>query len=164
MGLMSSVFGNGGKGGDVAASGSHKIDAATVHKATAGNVFNPMNPGSMQSIRTAPVCDNPRYFTPKEAEALQKLASEKRSQAISTVRAYKQLKTIDTADTTVHRAHYNYAGKVASNELSKLQGTNAYAKKLHALRPGYARMGIGLEKSEARATDTISAIKEGLRY
>ena len=119
MGFMSMVF--GGKGGSAATTnGDHKIDAGKVHKATASNVYSPTNPGNLESIRTAPVCETVRYFTPKEAEALQKLATQTGHQAASTVQAYKSLKRIDSADTTVHNAHYEYAGKVASNELKKV--------------------------------------------
>ena len=51
---------------------------------------------------------------------------------------------------------------VAENELKKVRGNAGLAKKLHALRPGYARLGLGIDKAENDARVRIDAIKAKL--
>ena len=161
---MNLIFGDiTEKKGKSAALGNHNIDKAKVLAPTDSSVFSPTNPGNFDSIRTVPVCQTPRYFTRDEATALGELAREKDSQAKATKRAYKHLRSLEDSDKTVHQSHYKYAKKVASNELGKLERTTSYARHLHRLRPGYARLGIGLTQAENKATDAIASIKSGLK-
>ena len=60
------------------------------------------------------------------------------------------------------KSHRKYEKVVATNELAKKKSDVGLAKHLHGLRPGYARLGIGLEKAENRATERIEAIKAKL--
>ncbi|MEG4252925.1 hypothetical protein QUA36_30435, partial [Microcoleus sp. Pol10D4] len=77
-------------------------------------------------------------------------------------RAYKALGKIEVADKTVHKEHRKYEGVVADNELGKKRSDTRLAKHLHSLRPGYARLGLGLDKAESDARTRIDAIKAKL--
>jgi hypothetical protein len=104
----------------------------------------------------------PRYFTEEEATAMKKLAKEKTEGARHAKKAYKSLAQIEESDAKVHKAHRKYEGAVATNELTKKKADVGLAKTLHSLRPGYARLGVGLENAENRATERIEAIKAKL--
>jgi hypothetical protein len=106
--------------------------------------------------------DAPRYFTEEEAAAMKKLAKEKIENARHAKKAYKSLTQIEESDAKVHKAHRKYEGAVATNELTKKKADVGLAKTLHGLRPGYARLGFGLEKAENRAVERIEAIKTKL--
>jgi len=155
MGTMTRLF--GGEVNDAISSKSEKLTAPTD-----ASVITPLNPGNFASIRTSPVVDAPRYFTEEEADAMKKLAKEKTEGARHAKKAYKSLGQIEEADAKVHKAHRKYEGTVATNELTKKKADVGLAKKLHGLRPGYARLGIGLEKAENLATERIEAIKAKL--
>jgi hypothetical protein len=155
MGTMTRLF--GGEASDAISSKSDKLTAPTD-----ASVITPLNPGNFASIRTSPVVDAPRYFTEEEANAMKKLAKEKTEGARHAKKAYKSLIQIEDADAKVHKSHRKYEGAVATNELTKKKADVGLAKKLHGLRPGYARLGIGLEKAENRATERIEAIKAKL--
>jgi hypothetical protein len=147
----------GGEASDAISSKSDKLTAPTD-----ASVITPLNPGNFSSIRTSPVVDAPRYFTEEEANAMKKLAKEKTEGARQAKKAYKSLIQIEDADAKVHKSHRKYEGAVATNELTKKKADVGLAKKLHGLRPGYAQLGIGLEKAENRATERIEAIKAKL--
>ncbi len=155
MGTMTRLF--GGEVSDAISSKNEKLTAPT----DAG-VITPLNPGNFTSIRTTPVVDAPRYFDKEEADAMKKLAKEKTEGARHAKKAYKSLGQIEEADAKVHKAHRKYEGAVATNELTKKKADVGLAKKLHGLRPGYARLGVGLENAENKAAARIETIKAKL--
>ena len=155
MGTMTRLF-----GGDSSDAISHKSEKLTAP--TDASVITPLNPGNFSSIRTTPVVTEPRYFTEEEAKAMKDLAKEKTENARHAKKAYKSLTQIEEADAKVHKSHRKYEGAVATNELTKKKADVGLAKKLHGLRPGYARLGMGLERAENRATERIEAIKTKL--
>ncbi|WP_332998536.1 hypothetical protein [Microcoleus sp. A006_D1] len=163
---MTTLFGGSNQGsGQLASSssdGSHAIDKSNVLAATAPGVITPMNPGDFGSIRTAPVVPAPRYFERDEADRLKELAKEKIDGARQSKRAYNALGKIEEADATVHKAHRKYEGVVADNELAKKKADGRLAKHLHTLRPGYARLGMGIEQAEQKADARISEIRARL--
>lgn len=142
--------------------GNHSIDKSKVLAATDAGAISPINPGNFGSIRSVPVVPVPRYFTREEADAMKDLAKEKTDGARQSKRAYKALGKVEVADATVHKEHRKYEGVVAENELKKVRGNASLAKKLHALRPGYARLGLGIDKAENDARTRIDAIKAKL--
>jgi hypothetical protein len=104
----------------------------------------------------------PRYFTKEEADAMKGLAKEKTDGARQSKRAYKALTLIEAADKTVHQQHRKYEGVVAENELGKKRSDAGLAKKLHSMRPGYARLGFGIDKADSDARTRIEEIKAKL--
>jgi hypothetical protein len=155
MGTMTRLF--GGEASDAISSKSDKLTAPTD-----ASVITPLNPGNFATIRTSPVVEAPRYFDKEEADKLKELAKEKTEGARYAKKAYKSLTRIEEADAKVHKSHRKYEGAVATNELTKKKADVGLAKKLQGLRPGYARLGVGLEKAESRATERIEAIKAKL--
>lgn len=155
MGTMTRLF-----GGDSSDAISHKSDKLMAP--TDASVITPLNPGTFASLRTSPVIEAPRYFDKEEADKLKELAKQKTEDARHAKKAYKSMIRIEEADAKVHVAHRKYEGAVATNELEKKRGDVKLAKILHKLRPGYARLGIGLENAENRATERIEAIKAKL--
>jgi len=155
MGTMTRLF-----GGDSSDAISHKSDKLMAP--TDASVITPLNPGNFNSIRTTPVCDTPRYFTKEEADAVKVLAKEKTDGARYAKKAYKAMGQIEEADAKVHKAHRGYEKAVATGELTKKKADVGLAKHLHGLRPGYAKLGVGLEKAENRAAERIEAIKAKL--
>ena len=155
MGTMTRLF--GGESSDAISSKSDKLTAPTD-----ASVITPLNPGNFTSIRTSPVVDAPRYFKEEEADALKKLAKEKTQDARHSKKAYKSLGQIEEADATVHKSHRKYEKAVATNELTKKKADVGLAKHLHGLRPGYARLGVGLENAENKAAARIETIKAKL--
>ena len=141
---------------------SHAIDKSKVLAATDSAVISPTNPGNFDSIRTAPVIPSPRYFDKEEADKLKQLAKETTDGARQAKRAYKALDKIEKADAKVHKSHRKYEGAVATNELTKKRSDTSLAKKLHGLRPGYARLGLGIDKADSDARTRIDAIKAKL--
>ncbi|MCC3564495.1 MAG: hypothetical protein JGK32_03920 [Microcoleus sp. PH2017_31_RDM_U_A] len=155
MGAMTALFGGGGSDAI-----SHKSEA--ISKPTDASVITPLNPGKFTSVRSVPVCDTPRYFTAEEADAMKELAKEKTDGARQSKRAYGAMTKIEEADAKVHKLHRGYEKSVATNELKKKRADAGLGKHLQGLRPGYARLGFGLEKAETDATARIEAIKTKL--
>lgn len=155
MGMMTKLF--GGEGSDAISSKSEKLTAPTDSK-----VITPLNPGSFASIRTMPICEAPRYFNKEEADALKVEAKQKTEDARHSKKAYKSMAKIEEADATVHKSHRKYEKVVATNELGKKKADVGLAKHLHGLRPGYARLGVGLENAESKAAERIETIKAKL--
>ena len=165
MSLQLRLFGGGqSTTGKLSASndGSHTIDKSKVLTQTDAGVITPNTPGNFSSIRSAPVVPDPRYFTKEEADAMRGLAKEKTDGARQSKRAYKALTLIEAADKTVHKEHRKYEGAVAQNELGKKRADVGLAKKLHGLRPGYARLGLGIDKADSNARTRIDEIKAKL--
>jgi len=165
MSLQLRLFGGGkSDAGNLATGndGGHAIDKSKVLSETAAGVISPMNPGNFGSIRTAPVVPTPRYFKADEADQLKELAKEKTDGARQSKRAYQALGKIEEADAKVHKEHRKYEGAVAENELKKVRSNAGLAKKLHGMRPGYARLGLGIDKAENDARVRIDAIKSKL--
>jgi len=165
MSLQLRLFGGGqSTDGKLSASndGSHAIDKSKVLAQTDAGVITPNTPGNFSSIRSVPVVSDPRYFTKEEADAMKGKALEKTDGARQSKRAYKALTKIEVADKTVHKEHRKYEGAVAQNELGKKRADVGLAKKLHGLRPGYARLGLGIDKADSDARTRIDAIKAKL--
>jgi hypothetical protein len=164
MSLQLRLFG-GGKpaAGKISANdGSHAIDKSKVLATTDTSVITPLNPGNFSSIRSVPVVPYPRYFDREQADKLKELAKEKTDGARQSKRAYKALAKIEVADKTVHKEHRKYEGAVADNELGKKRADAGLAKKLHGMRPGYARLGLGIDKADSDARTRIDEIKTKL--
>jgi hypothetical protein len=165
MSLQLRLFGGGqSDAGKLSASndGNHAIDKSKVLAATDAAVITPSTPGNFGSIRSVPVVPAPRYFTKDEADSVKDLAKEKTEGARQAKRAYKALGKIEAADATVHKEHRKYEGVVADQELKKVRSNSGLAKKLHGLRPGYARLGMGIDKADSDARTRIDAIKAKL--
>jgi hypothetical protein len=142
--------------------GNHAIDKSKVLAQTDAGVITPNTPGNFDSIRSVPVVPAPRYFTKEEADAMKGLAKEKTDGARQSKRAYKALGKIEAADKTVHKEHRKYERAVAENELGKKRADAGLAKKLHGLRPGYARLGLLIDKADSDARTRIDEIKAKL--
>jgi hypothetical protein len=164
MSLQLRLFGGQSDKTKLAASndGGHAIDKSKVLASTDVGVITPNTPGNFSSIRSVPVVPDPRYFTKEEADAMKGLAKEKADGARQSKRAYKSLAKIEAADKTVHKEHRKYEGAVAENELGKKRADAGLAKKLHGMRPGYARLGLGIDKADSDARTRIDAIKAKL--
>jgi hypothetical protein len=164
MSLQLHLFGDQSDKTKLAASndGGHAIDKSKVLASTDALVITPNTPGNFSSIRSVPVVPNPRYFDREQADKLKELAKEKTDGARQSKRAYKSLAKIEAADKTVHKEHRKYEGAVAQNELGKKRADVGLAKKLHGLRPGYARLGLGIDKADSDARTQIDAIKAKL--
>jgi hypothetical protein len=164
MSLQLRLFGGSQTAGKLSASndGSHAIDKSKVLASTDTSVITPLNPGNFSSIRSVPVVPEPRYFDREQADKLKELAKEKTDGARQSKRAYKSLAKIEVADKTVHKEHRKYEGAVAENELGKKRADAGLAKKLHGMRPGYARLGLGIDKADSDARTRIDEIKAKL--
>lgn len=164
MSLQLRLFGSGNSAAGISATndGNHAIDRSKVLAQTDAAVITPTNPGNFGSIRSVPVVPAPRYFTREEADGLKDLAKERADGARQSKRAYKALGKVEAADAVVHKEHRKYEGVVAENELKKVRGNASLAKKLHGMRPGYARLGMGIDKAESDARTRIDAIKAKL--
>jgi hypothetical protein len=164
MSLQLRLFGGGqtAAGKPVTNDGNHAIDKSKVLAQTDAGVITPNTPGNFSSIRSVPVVPDPRYFDREQADKLKELAKEKTDGARQSKRAYKALTKIEVADATVHKEHRKYEGAVAENELKKVRGNAGLAKKLHGMRPGYARLGLGIDKADSDARGRIDAIKAKL--
>ena len=165
MSLQLRLFGGGQDAAGKLATGNdgnHAIDKSRVLAATDAGAISPLNPGNFGSIRTAPVVPNPMYFDREQADRLKELAREKTDGAIQSKRAYGALSKIEEADAKVHKLHRKYEGVVAENELKKVRSNTGLAKKLHGMRPGYARLGMGIDKADSDARVRIDAIRSKL--
>ena len=165
MSLQLRLFGGGQTAaGKLNASndGNHAIDKSKVLAQTDALVITPNNPGNFSSIRSVPVVPDPRYFTKEEADAMKGLAHDKTDGARQYKRVYKFLGKIEAADKIVHKEHRKYEGAVAENELGKKRADTGLAKKLHGLRPGYARLDLGIDKADSNARTRIDEIKAKL--
>jgi hypothetical protein len=164
MSLQLRLFGGNSDAGKINSSndGNHAIDKSKVLAATDAGVITPKTPGNFSSIRSVPVVPDPRYFDREQSDALKNLAKEKTDGARQSKRAYKSLAKIEAADKTVHKEHRKYEEAVAQNELGKKRADTGLAKKLHGLRPGYARLGLGIDKADSDAKTRIDEIKAKL--
>jgi hypothetical protein len=165
MSLQLRLFGGGQPAaGKISASndGSHALDKSKVLAQTDAGVITPNTPGNFSSVRSVPVVPDPRYFDREQADKLKELAKAKTDAARQSKRVYKFLGKIEEADKTVHKEHRKYEGAVAENELGKKRSDAGLAKKLHGLRPGYARLGLGIDKADGDARTRIDAIKTKL--
>jgi hypothetical protein len=165
MSLQLRLFGGGqSRDGKLSANndGSHSIDKSKVLAQTDAGVITPNTPGNFSSIRSVPIVPDPRYFDREQADKLKELAKEKTDGARQSKRVYKFLTKIEAADKTVHKEHRKYEGAVAENELGKKRADVGLAKKLHSMRPGYARLGLGIDKADSDARTRIDEIKAKL--
>jgi hypothetical protein len=164
MSIQLRLFGGGQTAaGKISANdGNHAIDKSKVLASTDTSVLTPLNPGNFSSIRSVPVVPDPRYFDREQADKLKELAKEKTDGARQSKRAYKALTRIEAADKTVHKEHRKYESAVAENELGKKRSDAGLAKKLHGMRPGYARLGLGIDKADFDAKTRIDEIKAKL--
>jgi hypothetical protein len=164
MSLQLRLFGGNSDAGKLNSNndGNHAIDKSKVLAQTDAGVITPNTPGNFSSIRSVPVVPDPRYFTKEEADAMKGLAKDKTDGARQSKRAYKALTKIEVADKTVHKEHRKYEGAVAENELGKKRADAGLAKKLHNLRPGYARLGLRIDKADSNARTRIDEIKAKL--
>jgi len=164
MSLQLRLFGSNSGAGKLKDSNDsgHAIDKSIVLASTDDRVITPLTPGNFGSVRTVPVVPAPRYFTKEEADAMKGLAKEKTDGARQSKRAYKGLTLIEAADKTVHQQHRKYEGAVSVNELGKKRADVGLAKKLHSMRPGYARLGLSIDKADSDARTRIDAIKAKL--
>jgi len=164
MSLQLRLFGGQSNKNKLASSndGLHGIDKSKVLAQTDALVITPNTPGNFSSIRSVPVVPDPRYFDREQADKLKELAKEKIDGARQSKRAYKSLAKIEAADKTVHREHRKYEGAVGENELGKKRSDVGLAKKLHSMRPGYARLGLGIDKADSDARTRIDEIKAKL--
>jgi hypothetical protein len=165
MSLQLRLFGGGQSAADkISASndGGHAINKSKVLASTDTSVITPLNAGNFLSIRSVPVVPDPRYFDREQADKLKELAKKKTDGARQSKRAYKSLAKIEAADKTVHQQHRKYENAVAENELGKKRADTGLAKKLHGMRPGYARLGLGIDKADSNARTRIDAIKAKL--
>jgi hypothetical protein len=77
MGILARIT-SGGKSSNKSnnssglANGDHASDKNRVLSPTDPTVINPLNAGSWETVRTAPVNDTPRYFNKTEADSLKK--------------------------------------------------------------------------------------------
>ncbi|MEH2320831.1 hypothetical protein [Nostoc sp.] len=143
--------------------GGHGIDKNRVLAPTDPTVINPVNAGTWQTVRTAPVNDTPRYFNKAEADALKAVAAQKREEARQAKRAYKSLKKVEESDAQVHTAHRTYIKGVADNELTKKCADASTARHLHTLRPEYAKLGFGLDRAENKAQQRVDELKAKIK-
>jgi len=159
MGFLSKILGN-----DLFVPPQAQGGAPT-KKAFAGDGgFSPDKPGKLAGLRSVPVLDKPRYFSPREADQLQELAKQKIAQAKAARRGLKALAVVEAADAAVHQAYYRgYAPVVAKVEAAKAGDKAAYLGHIQGLRPEYALAGANLPRSELRASDAVRAIAAGLR-
>lgn len=163
MGLMGYLFGQApqalpGTGGNIT-EGQHNINKDVILRPTDGAAPSPTNIGTMSSIRTVPVLDDPRYFSPEEAQALEKLAKQKKKGALASIDAYAAMRKIDNCDVIVHKEHRRYQRKLANNESEKKAADVRYGNRLHALRGKYAEMGTSLEAAEKKADQRVAIAK-----
>jgi hypothetical protein len=143
--------------------GGHTIDKSKVLAATSPDALSPLNPGNFASgERSIPIVPAPRYFDKEELAKLKELATEKEKGAKTSKKAYQALGRVEAADAKVHKEHRKYEGVVADNELKKVRANAGLAKKLHGLRPGYARLGVGIDKADSKARERIDTIKAQL--
>jgi hypothetical protein len=162
MGFLARITGQGNNDKSNSSSlttGGHAINKDVVLNPTAPDVINPMQSGNWSSVRTAPINHDPRYFTKEEADGLKTLATAKQQGARQTKRAYKSLKKIENADAQVHAAHRGYIRGVADSELVKKRSDAATAKHLHALRPEYAKLGMGVDRADNNAQQRINELR-----
>ncbi|MEH2319583.1 hypothetical protein [Nostoc sp.] len=143
--------------------GGHGIDKNRVLAPTDPTVINPVNAGTWQSVRTAPVNDTPRYFNKAEADALKSVAAQKREEARQARRAYKSLKKLEQSDAQVHSDHRKYIKEVADSELTKKRADASTARHLHTLRPEYAKLGFGLDRAENKAQQRVDELKAKIK-
>ena len=145
--------------GKLTQDGGHALNKNTILRHTTPDAISPMQPGNWSSLRSVPVVKDPRYFTREESNALAELRSQKREQLGATKSAYKSLGKVEEYDAEVVKHHRKYQGKVADGELTKLKANARLARHLHAIRPDYARLGAGLERSEKSADRQVEVLK-----
>jgi hypothetical protein len=143
--------------------GGHGIDKNRVLAPTDPDVVNPMNAGTWETVRSAPINDTPRYYTKAEADALKQFSKQKREEARQAKRAYKSLKTVEQSDAQVHTAHRSYIKGVADSELTKKRADASTARHLHTLRPEYAKLGFGLDRAENKAQQRVEELKAKIK-
>lgn len=165
MGFLTRIMSAGKSSGNQSslATGGHAIDKNQVLSPTDPTAINPMNAGKWQSIRTAPINEEPRYFTKDEADVLKALAKEKTEGARQSQRAYKSLSKIEQADAAVHKHHRNYIRGASDAELTKKRADASTARHLHRQRPEYAKLGIGLDNAETKANKRIDELKAKIK-
>lgn len=118
---------------------------------------------NLATVRSAPVVAQPRYFQEPEANALAALAKEKTADARQSVRAYNHLSRIEDADTRVHRAHRRYQVAVADNAIARKKSDARLERKVHQLRPEYARLDAGVQRASTTADQRISELRSRMK-
>lgn len=161
--MIGFVRGDDMKSGAIApVEGQHQnLDKGSVF-VTSPNGITPDNPGSWEHFRFAPVLDHARVIEPAEADALTDLADESDKQVVSTRKGYRALKRLDDNGRKVNESFEKLRRHQAGNEHKIQSAKHDSAKYLHGLRPRYARLGQGLEKSAQLADQKINALMSAL--
>lgn len=161
--MIGFVKGDDMKGGQLApVEGQHSnLDKSSVF-VTSPNAITPDNPGSWKVFRFAPNLTEARTITPDEADALNDLADESEKLVVSTRKGYRALKRMSGNSRKVNES-FEKLRRVQAGDEHKIQaGKNDSAKYLHGLRPKYAHLGQGLEKTAAIADQKINALMSAL--
>ena len=140
--------------------GDHTIDRDRLSQATDSQAVNPLQHGDWSTIKSAPFCEQPRYFSKEEKQALHKIALQKHRESKYSHKAYEALALIEKADARVHRGHRKYLSEAGRAELSKKRADARAAESLHKLRPGYAAIGRKLDQSDKEATNKVNSIRQ----
>ena len=106
--------------------------------------FHPGNPGDLSTIRTAPVVNKDRTFTPPEAAMLQELAKQRQELSRAKAEAYRALSQVEELDAQDQQQRRQYQSAVAEAELAKQQANAEYLALLNQQRPAYAQSAAQL--------------------
>jgi len=87
-------------------------------------------------------------------EALEKRAS---AMAAATERTYLAAAKISGSQLKIHKAYEGYRQEDATNEYQIVESKAKTAATLQSLRPGYHRLGEGLQRIESVVNSEISA-------
>jgi len=147
----------------IAATGGHQINRDTFLGATHENALNPANPGEIINLRTVEIETAPRYMSKDESDAIRTQAKQTTEATGYTVSALRALSRIEQSNAKIQKEFREYQGVVAESELKKVKSNAKLGRKLHSLRPQYARTGAGFHVAEKRADDLVVQVQSDVQ-
>jgi hypothetical protein len=153
---------NRGNGSGSLTEGGHKLQNSQALSATDPNAVSPMNPGSMENIRSTPIVTEARTFNEEEANALCLREALSANLTRHTKRAFKALSKQESHDASVQVAYRGYQGAVAKNELRKVDSNARHVQLLHSLTGGYARIGATTQSTMTASAQRVAEFRARL--
>jgi len=139
------------------AGASSSLATRTVLAPSSGRSITPSNPGSFKTHQFLETITSSKPYTEMEAIAMEALEKRASAMAAATERTYLAAANISGSQLKIHKAYEGYRQVEAKNEFDTVESKAKTAATLQSLRPGYHRLGEGLQRIESVVNSEISA-------
>jgi hypothetical protein len=136
---------------------SSSLAPSTVLAPSSGRSITPNNPGSFKTHQFMETITRSKPYSEMEAIAMESLEQRASAMAAATERTYLAAEKISNSQVKIHKAYEGYRQAEGKNEYQIVESKAKTAATLQSLRPGYHRLGEGMQRIEAVVNSEINA-------